>query len=78
MGRLARAFFLRAVGKSSAKMSWDERNFLACLGVCRWLIRAHNPKVVGSNPASATKKDRRSFDRLFFFALRLKDLKGGS
>ena len=30
--------------------------------------RAHNPKVVGSNPASATKKEQQSVGLLFFFA----------
>ena len=34
--------------------------------VARW---AHNPKVVGSNPAPATKKSRWKFQRLFFIYL---------
>ncbi|MGY2378663.1 hypothetical protein ACW9IB_29535, partial [Pseudomonas sp. SDO524_S393] len=28
---------------------------------------AHNPKVVGSNPAPATKHQRRSLERVAFF-----------
>ena len=28
--------------------------------------RAHNPEVVGSSPASATKENTLSFDRVFF------------
>ena len=33
--------------------------------------RAHNPKVVGSNPASATKKNKHPIGCLFFFGCRL-------
>ena len=33
--------------------------------------RAHNPKVVGSNPASATKKNKHPIGCLFLFGCRL-------
>ena len=35
-------------------------------GVARW---AHNPKVVGSNPAPATKRKAGSKDSVFLFLL---------
>ena len=34
--------------------------------------RAHNPKVVGSNPAPATKKDFREYLRSFSFCKNLR------
>ena len=50
--------------------------FIKKLNIAGWssLVarRAHNPKVVGSNPAPATKKDFRKYLRSFSFCKNLR------
>ena len=54
-------------------------NVMAQLNIAGWSSsvarRAHNPKVVGSNPAPATKKDFREYLRSFSFYKNLRDKK---
>jgi len=57
LGNISRMLFRKFVCKSSAKMREKAQIFIACLSVCSHVSRAHNPEVVGSNPASATTND---------------------
>ena len=62
--------FLARVGRRSAKNGLSMRFFFYLLDSCIFFFRSHNPKVIGSNPFPATRKnpsDNRPGDFLLHF-----------
>ena len=57
-GIFAKTCFERLVGVWSARPKKNTRFLIACLALLATELSAHNPEVVGSSPASATRKGK--------------------
>ena len=66
-GSFAKTWFEIAVGEWSARTGNNPCSLIACLALSEPDSCAHNPEVVGSSPASATKKFSHPFGWLNFF-----------
>ena len=56
-GNFAETCFETSVGVWSARVGEKHRFLIACFAFSQPELSAHNPEVVGSSPASATRKE---------------------
>ena len=70
----------RSVGNSSALLSRKPRPLIACFGALMRESGSHNPEVVGSNPAPATRNKivhQQVGDFIFCYGRRLAPMLSG-